>query len=148
MSRSFVRHPVSLITLAALLGLGVAALVLADTTSTLRPTADGGTDSGAFKNTGGSLCSGTDCYTEVDESSGTDCTNSDGDASYVEAKASGATITFDIDEASIPDDATITAIAIKVCHKYKKSAADNTFQTKGCIDGSCALSGADITAGD
>lgn len=121
-------------------------LALADTTSTLRPTADGNDDSGDWKNAGGASCNTTDCYLEVDESSGGSCTNSDGDASYIEAKPAGASLTFDIDESSVPNNATITAIDITICHKYKKSSASNTFQTRRCIDASCANSNADITA--
>lgn len=122
-------------------------IVLADTTSTLRPSADGGDDGADWKNTGGTACNATDCYIEVDESSGSSCTNSDGDTSYIEVKPSGASITFDIDESSIPNNSTISAINITVCHKQKKVAASNDFQTRRCVDASCSNSGTNISAG-
>jgi len=57
----------------------------ADTTSILRPTADGTNDSADWSNTlGGAVCSAADCYTDVSESSGAECSSSsDGDLSYV-----------------------------------------------------------------
>ena len=85
-------------------------VVFADITSTLRPTADGGNDSASWDNTGGTACNATNCYTEVDESSGGSCTNSDGDTSYISTGTNGANQTFDIDESGVPDDATITQI--------------------------------------
>ncbi|PJC22075.1 hypothetical protein CO059_02920 [candidate division WWE3 bacterium CG_4_9_14_0_2_um_filter_48_10] len=121
--------------------------VQADTTGTLRPIADGGDDNGYFKNTGGTLCTTTNCYLEVDESSGADCTNSDGNSSYVEAKDTGSRITFDVSESSIPDNSTITAMAVTACHIYKKAAAPNTFKMRRCINGACESFGPDITAG-
>jgi len=122
----------------------------ADTTGTLRPTADGGNETGQWKNTSGNECSGggVDCYTEVDESSGSSCTNSDGDTSYLEGVNNGANQTFDISESSITNDSTITALNITVCYQRKDSGSEsNTFQTRRCVDGSCTNSGTNITTG-
>lgn len=119
---------------------------LADTTSTLRPIADGTDDSASWTNTAGTTCNGADCSLEVDESSGASCTNSDGDTSFIEGSTNGASQTFDIDESSIPNDATITQIDVTVCEKRVGSAPPNKFQTRRCIDGTCANSGIDVGA--
>jgi hypothetical protein len=124
---------------------GSANSVFADTTSTLRPTADGGDDSADWSNTGGTACNATDCYLEVDESSGASCTNSDGDTSYVESSTNAANQTFDIDESSIPDNATITQIDITIC--AVRGAGGAKIQTRRCVDGSCTNSGSDIGLG-
>jgi len=122
--------------------------LFADTTSTLRPTADGGEDSANWEDADKNACSTNDCYTEVDESSGSSCTNSDGDTTYLASSTSGAAQTFDINESSIADDSTITAIDITVCYKNKKAGEANDFQTRRCIDGSCTNSGTNIAIGD
>ncbi len=117
--------------------------VSADTTAVLRPTADGGEDSASWKNTAGTTCNSTDCYTQVNESSGSTCTNSDGDTSYITNSTNNVTQTFDIDESSIPDSATITSIAVTVC--YARAAGGPLFQTRVCADGSCTNSGVNLT---
>jgi len=122
-------------------------IALADTTSTLRPTADGGNDSASWANTGGTACNTVDCYIEVDELSGASCTNSDGDTSYIESSTNGANQTFDIDLSGISDDSTITQIDIYICHKKGESPQPNAFQTRRCVDGACISFGTDITAG-
>ncbi|HEY4474934.1 MAG TPA: hypothetical protein VJC06_03365, partial [Candidatus Paceibacterota bacterium] len=95
----------------------------ADTTSVLRPTADGGDDSTSWSNTGGTACNSADCYLEVDESAGSSCTNSDGDISYIEGSVQNATQTFDVDVSSITNDSIITAINIVICHKKGETGA-------------------------
>ncbi|MBI2058084.1 MAG: hypothetical protein HYT63_03865 [Candidatus Yanofskybacteria bacterium] len=120
--------------------------VNADTTSTLRPVADGGNDSASWTNTGGTACNATDCYLEVDESSGSSCTDSDGDTSFIEASVNGANQTFDINLSSIPDGATISQVDITVCQKRVGSAPPNKFQTRKCIDRVCSNFGTDNAA--
>jgi len=120
-------------------------LVRADTTSTLRPTADGGDDSADWDNTGGTACNATDCYTEVDESSGASCTNSDGDTTYIVTSTNGADQTFNIDLSSITNNSTITQIDITVC--AVRGAGGAKIQTRRCVDGTCTNSGTDINLG-
>jgi len=121
--------------------------VFANTTATLRPIADGGDDSADWEDSNRDACNTLNCYLEVDETSGSSCSNSDGDTSFIEGTVNGTSQTFDLDESSIPDNSTITAIDITVCHS-KKGAQSNDFQTRRCIDGSCTNSGINITAGD
>jgi len=120
--------------------------VLADTTSVLRPTADGGNDSTTWENKAGSSCDTADCYLEVYESSGSSCTNSDGNTTYINSSNGGQAQTFDIDESGIPDNSTITQIDITVCHT-KEGGGGGTFQTRVCHNGSCTNSGSTITVG-
>ncbi|MBI2062965.1 MAG: hypothetical protein HYT61_01850, partial [Candidatus Yanofskybacteria bacterium] len=119
---------------------------IADITSTLRPTADGGDDSANWLNTGGTACNATDCYLEVDESSGSSCTDSDGDTSFIESSTEGANQTFDVNISSIPDGATISQVDITVCQKRVGSAPPNKFQTRKCVDGVCSNFGTDNAA--
>jgi hypothetical protein len=121
--------------------------VFAATTSTLSPTADGTDDSASWFNIGDTACNTTDCYTEVDETSGGTCTNSDGDTSYIYSDGTNVSQTFDIDESSITDGYTISAIDITVCY-VKETAPGATFQTRYCFDGSCTDSGVDLTTGN
>ncbi len=120
--------------------------VFADVTSTLMPIADGGEDSSIWNNTSGSACDTVDCYVEVDETSGSSCTNSDGNISFIESNNGITGQTFDIDESSIPDGYTVTQIDITTCYK-KSGGATATFQTRYCNDGSCVSSGSNIIAG-
>src|SRR3989338_11452213 len=129
-----------------LLFFGVQA-VNADTSSTLRPIADGGEDSASWSNTGGTACNSADCYLEDDESSGSSCTDSDGDTSFIEASVNGANQTFDIDISSVPDGATISQVDITVCQKRVGAAPPNKFQTRKCVDGVCSNFGTDNAAG-
>lgn len=117
-------------------------VVLADTTFVLRPIIDGGDDSASWTATGGIFCDTTDCYAEINESSGSLCTNSDGDVSYIESSVNGANQTFDIDESSIPDDSTITQIDITICAVRGRGGA--TIQTRRCVNGLCVNSGSRI----
>jgi hypothetical protein len=126
--------------------LSVLPLVLyADTTSTLRPTADGGEDSANWSNTLSTACNGASCYLEVDESSGSSCTNSDGDSSYIEASTNGASQSFDIDLSSISNNSTITSINITIC--AIRGQGGDKIQTRRCVDGSCTSFGSDINLG-
>jgi len=109
--------------------------ILADTTAFLRPTADGTDDSADWENSSATACNATDCYIEVDESSGVECANSDGDTSYILSQVNGASQTFDIDESSIPNNSIITQIDITVCAKGDEFGA--RIKTKRCIDGNC-----------
>lgn len=120
--------------------------VRADTTSVLRPTADGGDDSSTWENKAGSNCDTADCYLEVDESAGSACTTSDGDTTYISSINGGTAQTFDIDESGIPDSSIITQIEVTVCH-IKEGGPDGTFQTRVCHNGSCTDSGSTITVG-
>jgi len=123
----------------------VAFTVHADTSSILRPFADGGEDSASWTNSSSVSCSGTNCYLEVDETSGGSCVSSDGDTSYITTGTNGATQTFDIDESSIPDGATITQIDITVCARRAQGGVQ--IQTRRCVDGSCTSSGSNIAPG-
>lgn len=118
----------------------------ADTTSILRPNADGTDDSASWTNTTGAACNTVNCYTEVIETSGASCTNSDGDTSYIKASANGANQTFDLNLSSIPDNSTITQVDITVCQKRVGTAPGNKFQTRRCVNGACTNSGADLGA--
>ncbi len=126
----------------ALIGaLSFYALVLADTTSTLRPTADGGNDSAGWKNTSGTQCNQADCYVEADETGACDS-----NTSYIEGTANGENQTFDIDESSIPNNAVINSISITACYAQKAPGAGNanSFQTRRCVGGTCTNSGTTI----
>lgn len=120
---------------------------LASVTDTLRPTADGGEDSNDWKNTSNASCSGVDCYTEVDESSGASCTNSDGDTSYIKSDTNGAVQTFDIDESGVPDDYIISQIDITICARRAVTGVVS-IETRKCIDNVCTSSGSSITLTD
>ena len=120
--------------------------VQADTTLILLPIADGGNDSALWENIANTACDTADCYLEIDESSGSSCTNSDGDTSYISSNKGGESQTFDIDESSIPDNSTITQIDITVCH-VKEGGSGGTFQTQACHNGSCTSSGLTISTG-
>ena len=121
--------------------------VYADTTLTLRPTADGGEDSSTWYNSGGSACNTIDCYVEVYESSGSSCTDSDGDTTYISSSGGGEAQIFDIDELSIPDNSTITQIDVTVCHKGEGAGGGGTFQTRTCHNGVCTSSGLTMAVG-
>lgn len=131
------------VVIAILLVFGMTALTLADTTSTLRPTADGGNDSTDWKHTGGNGCGdgGTSCYTEVDEST---CDDS---STYIESSVSGANQTFDIDESSITDNSTITQIDVTLCYAKGESGAANAIQARHCVGSSCSNSGSNLLPG-
>ncbi|MDP3965753.1 MAG: fibronectin type III domain-containing protein [bacterium] len=120
-------------------------LAFADTTSTLRPAADGGNDSAGWKNTSGTQCNQAECYLEVDE--GGSC---DGNTSYIEGAASGENQTFDIDESGIPNNAVISSISITACYAQKKKGGgnSNSFQTRRCTDGACTNSGTAVDSID
>ena len=117
-------------------------IVLAATTASLLPTADGGDDT-TWVNTSSTVCSTVDCYTEVDETAGGSCTNSDGGTSYIENNNSGASQTFDIDETTIPDGSSITGVDVTAC-VIRSGASGATYQLRQCINGSCTNSGVDI----
>ncbi|MBI3260789.1 hypothetical protein HYZ64_00235 [Candidatus Berkelbacteria bacterium] len=119
----------------------------ADTTAALRPVADGGEDSASWTNTAAAACSAADCSAEVKESSGASCTNSDGDTSYVESNVNAARQTFKVGLSSIPDNSTITQIDITVCARKTTTGAANTFQTRRCVDATCASFGTNLTTG-
>ena len=148
MFKSFISKKSSrevLLTLLIIFAISVFTVVFADTSSTLRPTADGGDDSASWTNTGGTACNATDCYLEVDESAGGSCTNSDGDTSYITSGTNGANQTFDIDESGIPDGATITQIDITICATRQQGGVQ--MQTRRCVDASCTNSGVNIAPG-
>lgn len=119
----------------------------AETTANLLPLADGTEDSSSWKTATGTACNGTNCSTQVNESSGASCSNSDGDTSYVESNTNGAAQTFDVALSSIPDNATITQIDITVCARKSATGAANSFQTRKCINGTCSSSGTNISTG-
>ena len=119
--------------------------VFADTTSVLRPVADGGNDDAKWRTTAGGKCDVDDCYIEVDESSGASCTNSDGDTSYIWSASEGFSQTFNLDTSPITDDSTITNIAITACYIEGDTLA--SFQTRWCHNGTCSDSGIDIVGG-
>lgn len=119
--------------------------VNADTTGTLRPTADGGNDSASWSTKSGTACSGADCSSEVDESSGSSCTDSDGDTSYIDSNTQNASQTFNLNLSTITDNATISQVEITECHVKGESGQATKFQTRYCVDGSCTNAGNDIT---
>jgi len=121
--------------------------VYADITSTLRPIADGGEDSSFWQNSIGSTCDAVDCYVEVYESSGSSCTDSDGDTTYISSSGGGEAQTFDIDESSIPGNSTITQIDITVCHIGEGLGGGGTFRTRTCHNGVCISSGLTMGVG-
>lgn len=123
----------------------MSAFVLADLSPELLPAADGGDDSASWSTGGGTLCNSTNCYTEVDDTSGSSCTNSDGDSTYIKSSSSNAVQTFDIEESSIPNGSTITQIAVTICAKRGQPGA--TLQTRYCYDSTCFNSGATIASG-
>jgi len=118
--------------------------IFADTTTVLRPIADGGEDKVVWRNAAGQSCNTVDCYLEVDEESGSSCTNSDGDISYIQNAFVSESQTFDIDESSIPNNSKITQIDINICYR-QEGPVTNTLQTRRCINDSCTNSGTDIT---
>lgn len=121
-------------------------MVEADTTSVLRPTADGGNDSASWTNTTGAACNTANCYTEVIETSGALCTNSDGDTTFISSQDVDVSQTFDLNESSIPDGSTVSSVEISVCYIKQGGGAGNpTFQTRICVDGSCSNSGTTLT---
>ncbi|MDD5342579.1 MAG: fibronectin type III domain-containing protein [Patescibacteria group bacterium] len=117
-------------------------ILSADDSVTLLPSADGTDDSANWTNTVPTACNSTDCFVEVDESSGATCTNSDGDSSYIVSSTNGANQTFDIDESSIPNNAVITQITVVTCDKRGEGGAK--MRTRICVDGTCTNSGTDI----
>lgn len=94
-------------------------LLFAAETGELRPTADGSSDWWINKSAAG--CQAVNCYTEVDETSGSYCTAtpSDGDSTYIKSQISSADNyqTFHIDESSIPDGSTVESVKVSVCAK-------------------------------
>ena len=122
-------------------------VIRADTTSVLRPLLDGGNDSASWTNTVSTACNSADCYIEVDESAGSNCTDSDGDTSYIESTVQDAGQTFNIDLSAITNNSTISQIDVTACHKRVGTTPPNQFQLSYCLDGSCSNSGTDIGAG-
>lgn len=122
----------------------VATLLLwADTTGDLRATADGGQnlwDDAALTN-----CGSTDCFDDVDESSGTSCstTPSNGDTDYIVTAANAEDQSFDLDESSIPDGVTVTDGTIYICARKVPAQGTNITGTI-CINGTCT-DGTDTT---
>ncbi len=121
--------------------------VFADTTAVLRPTADGGNDSSTWRNKAGTSCDTTDCYLEVNESSGSACATSDGDTTYISSGGGGEAQTFDIDESGIPGNSIITQIDVTICHKGEGVGGGGTFQTRVCHNGVCTNSGFIVAVG-
>ncbi|MFH1612105.1 MAG: fibronectin type III domain-containing protein [bacterium] len=113
--------------------------VFADTTTTLRPTADGGNDSVNWVNQAANTCNTINCYLEVDENS------SDNDTSYIQSGTNGAIQTFDIDESGIPNNSVITQINIIISNSRQQVGA--LIQARYCVDGSCFNSGTNIRPG-
>lgn len=123
-------------------------VIFADTTQTLTPQSDGGSDSASWKNAAGVACNSTDCYLEVDEAVGSACSSgSDGDTSYVESNTLNASQTFALNEEVIPGGATINEIRITVCSKKIQTGAPDQIQTQYCLNGACHSSGVNIGSG-
>ena len=129
-----------------LLVFAFASITIAATSEILRPTADGGDDSASWSTGGGTACNAGVCYTEVDESSGGSCTNSDGDTTYITSSTNGATQTFNIDVSGVTDGATITQIDVTFCAKRNQGGAQ--LQARYCVDSSCTNSGSNYTPGN
>ena len=116
----------------------------ADVTALLLAVADGSEDSANWTNTSNNPCISENCALEVDDTSGTICTASDGDGTYIRSSTNGAAQTFDIDESGIPDGSTITDLNVTVCYRRQGGGAP-TFETRICTDGACSSSGASLT---
>lgn len=137
------------------LGLGVLAAIIgvfalpttisAATTGSLFPISDSSQDSASWTTSSGSACSSANCFTEVDEAAGSECSGSDGDTTYIQSATQNAAQTFDVSLADIPDNATITSIDVTTCHMKGQSGQANKFQTRYCLDGTCTNSGSNIT---
>lgn len=120
-------------------------LASADTTAILYPIADGTNDSANWNVKATSTsCNTADCYVEIDESSGGSCSNtSDGDTTHIRSTNTMDSQTFDIDASGIPNNATITNIAVTMCSRRNQNGA--LLQARHCFNGSCVNSGADIS---
>lgn len=111
--------------------------ILAETTGTLGPASDGSQDSASWIDSGGTACNSTGCYLEVDETSGSDCTSSDGDGSYIRSNSNGSQQTFDVDESGIPNGSLITQISVTFCGRREQPGAG--IKPMICLDGNCTV---------
>jgi len=106
-----------------------------DVTGNLFPSADG-TDNDWDNGT--VTCPG--CVSAVDSETGSSCSGggdgdgSDGDSSYIAETGANDSQSFDIDESSIPDNASITAINVFACARRFAGGASMRFYVK--INGS------------
>ncbi len=115
----------------------------ADQTGFLLPTGDGSQDSNDWQNSAGGVCSGTNCYVQVNEASGNQCNSeSDGNSSYMQSNTLNARQTFLVDISSIPDGSTVTGVNVTACNQRQQTNA--SFQMVACSAGSCQDSGIDI----
>ena len=91
-------------------------LLWADATADLRPTADGGSEQ--WTNNAGTACSAATCYTEVNESSGANCTTTPGDATVNKSSTTANRVqTYDLDLSSIPANSTVQSALVSGCLK-------------------------------
>jgi len=110
-----------------------AAWLLAASVTNLRPTADGGTQQ--WQNNAGTSCASADCYLEVDESSGGNCTTTPGDGTINHSTTTINQIqTFDLDESSIADNSTLQSAVVYGC-VARGGAQNANFRFKVRIDG-------------
>lgn len=121
--------------------------VYADQTGVLRPIADGtdGLTDWAGETNGVSVgCGISDCYDDVDESTGNVCANADGQTSYIgSTDSTNIPITFDLSEGQVQDSSKVTQIAITFCARAFEG--NSTLQTRYCLNGSCQNSGSNTT---
>ncbi len=94
---------------------GLCAESLADTTGKLRPTANSASTNQWTDNTG-AACTSANCYAQVNETSGANCSTLPGDSTVNKsATTSGKIQRYAVSLSSIPDDSTITAITVYAC---------------------------------
>lgn len=111
------------------------ALARADDVTNLRPTADGATEQ--WQNDAGTACSSTTCFTQVNESSGANCSSTPGDSTDNQSTTTNNQIMrYDIDESAIPEGATVTSVFVRVC--AIRGGAQNVNTRLGfCVAGAC-----------
>ena len=116
--------------------------LLADTTGDLRPIADGGTESGWDDGDANDCSTVSDCWEDVNDSSGGSCstTPSDGDTTHIVASSNGDEQTFDIDESSIPNGDTVESAVVRICAR-KVPAQGTSIRVRFVINGTPTDSG-------
>jgi hypothetical protein len=123
----------------------VASLARADSATNLRPAADGGTEQ--WQNEAGTACSSATCYTEVNESSGANCTTTPGDSTDNQSTTTNNSIQqYDIDESSIPVNATVTSVTVYAC-AVRAGSQSVTTRLGFVVNGSVTECASTFTAG-
>lgn len=126
------RHPTIFCFLCSLIFVALA--VWADSAANLRPVADGGTEQ--WQNNANTSCTSANCYTEVNEASGANCSTTPGDGTFNHSTTTQNSVqTYDLDIASIPDGATLQTAVVSGC--LQRGGSQNAAgRFKARIDGS------------